>query len=57
MTEPPKPTREETPLSEEEAEEVFRRLKRITQGLLRVPKEELARHLAAKRTERRRVTE
>ena len=52
---PPKPEREEVPLSEEEAGETFERLERITSGLLRVPKEELDRHLAAKREVRRRV--
>ncbi|MEA2599358.1 MAG: hypothetical protein QOF89_350 [Acidobacteriota bacterium] len=50
-----KPAQEETPPSEGETGEVFGPLEEITRGLLRVPKEELAQHLAAKRTARRRV--
>jgi len=48
------PEREEEPLSEEEAEQTFDRLRRITSGLLRVPKAELEQRLAEKRIKSRR---
>lgn len=45
---------ERPPLSEEEAEETFSRLRQITSGLLRVPKAELEARLAEKRIKSRR---
>jgi hypothetical protein len=45
---------EEAPLSEEEAEETFSRLRQITSGLLRVPKAELDARLAENRIKSRR---
>lgn len=54
MAVPPEPRREEEPLSEVEAEEAFARLRRVTSGLLRVPKEELEQRLAEKRIKGRR---
>jgi len=51
---PGPPEREEEPLSEEEAATVFERLRRVTSGLLRVPKAELDQRLAEKRIKSRR---
>lgn len=45
---------ERPPLSEEEAEDTFARLRRITSGLLRVPKAELEEKLAENRMKSRR---
>jgi hypothetical protein len=55
MKPPPEPE-ERPPLSEEEAEETFSRLRQITSGLLRVPKAELEARLAEKRIKSRRRT-
>jgi len=49
MAVPPEREREEEPLSEEEAAEAFERLRKVTSGLLRVPKAELDARLAEKR--------
>jgi hypothetical protein len=54
MLDPEKRDRE--PLTEEEAEETFCRLRNITAGLLRVPKAEVEQRLAEKRNASRRHT-
>jgi hypothetical protein len=54
MAVPPEKEREEEPLSEDEARAAFDRLRRVTSGLLRVPKTELDARLAAKRIKSRR---
>lgn len=54
MAIPPEREREEEPLSEDEAQEAFERLQRVTSGLLRVPKTELDARLAEKRIKSRR---
>jgi len=48
------PQREKEPLSNEEVEEAFERLRKVTSGLLRVPKAELEQRLAEKRIKSRR---
>lgn len=48
------PEREKEELSEEEAAEAFDRLRKVTSGLLRVPKAELDQRLAEKRIKSRR---
>lgn len=53
MAVPPEREREEE-LSEEEAAEAFERLRKVTSGLLRVPKAELEQRLAEKRIKSRR---
>ncbi len=54
MAVPPEREREEKPLSEQEAEQAFERLRKVTSGLLRVPKAELDQRLAEKRIKSRR---
>jgi hypothetical protein len=55
MAELEEKAKERPPLTEEEADETFTRLRRITSGLLQVPKAELEQRLAEKRTRSRRI--
>ncbi len=55
MAVPPEREREEETLTEEEATEAFERLRKVTYGLLRVPKAELEQRLAERRIKSRRI--